>query len=73
MGVIVGVAVGYAFGARAGEEGWKELTEAWKVIATSEEVRDMVMGGLSVARHLLARGSRVLVASGAGTTLRPVA
>ena len=73
MGVIVGVVIGYAFGTRSGEQGWKEFTEAWKVISTSEEVRDMVMGGLSLARDVLARGSQVLVAPAARTSLRPVA
>ena len=73
MGVIIGVVVGYAFGTRAGEEGWQEFKEAWKVISTSEEVRDMVMGGLSIARDLLTKGNKILAAPGTRTNLRPVA
>ena len=49
MGVIVGVVIGYAFGTRAKEQGWTELQEALKVISTSEEVRDLVAGGFSMA------------------------
>jgi hypothetical protein len=73
MGVIIGVVVGYAFGTRAGEQGWQEFKEAWKVISTSEEVRDMVVGGLSVARDLVSRGGGLLAAGGSRTNLRSVA
>jgi hypothetical protein len=73
MGVIVGVVVGYAFGTRAGEQGWQEFKDAWKVISTSEEVRDMVTGGFSIARDLLARGSTVLAGPSPSTRLRSVA
>ncbi|MGH9056206.1 MAG: hypothetical protein ACRDYY_10165 [Acidimicrobiales bacterium] len=77
MGTILGVVVGYALGTRAGEDGWAELREAWKVIATSDEVRDLVGGGLLIARDLLGRGSVVLAdLLGAGPpdrSLRPVA
>jgi hypothetical protein len=73
MGVIIGVVVGYAFGTRAGEEGWEEFKEAWKVISSSEEVRDMVMGGLSIARDLLMRGSKALTAPDSRANLRSVA
>ena len=53
MGVVIGVIVGYALGSRAGPKAWPELEEAWKTIFTSEEVRDLVAGGLSMARDLL--------------------
>jgi hypothetical protein len=75
MGVLIGVVVGYALGTRAGEEGWTEFYEAWKVISTSEEVRDLVVGGFSVAKSLLGRGSDML-AGAIGTDdarLRPAA
>jgi hypothetical protein len=64
MGVIVGVVVGYLFGTRAGEQGWTELEDAWKVIASSEEVRDLVATGWSTARELLGRGGKALFAGG---------
>ncbi len=68
MGVIVGVVVGYALGTRAGDEGWAEFRDAWKVISTSEEVRDLVSGGFSIARDVMARGTGVLgeILSGSG-------
>ncbi len=77
MGVIIGVVVGYAFGTRAGEQGWVEFKEAAKVISTSEEFRDLVTMGLSVGRDLVGRGSQMLAgalgASDTGSQLRPVA
>jgi hypothetical protein len=60
MGVIIGVVVGYALGTRAGEEGWVEFKDAWKVISTSEEVRDLLSAGFSVSRDLIGRGSELL-------------
>jgi hypothetical protein len=77
MGVVIGVIVGYAFGTRAGEQGWEEFKEAAKVISTSEEVRDLVAAGFSLGRDLLGRGSELLAGAlgtpGPGATLRPVA
>jgi hypothetical protein len=77
MGVIIGVVVGYALGTRAGEDGWVEFKDAWKVISTSEEARDLVMSGFSISRDLLRRGSELLAGalggSNSGATLRPVA
>jgi hypothetical protein len=69
MGVIIGVVVGYALGTRAGEEGWQEFKEAWKVISTSQEVRDL----LGLARDLVMRGNNVLAPRDERTDLRPVA
>jgi hypothetical protein len=77
VGTIVGVVIGYVLGTRAGEDGWAEFRDAWKVISSSEEVRDLVVAGFSVGRGLLGRGSEILAGalsaprdSGA---LRPVA
>jgi len=55
MGVVIGVLVGYAIGSKAGSEAWPELEDAWKTIAASEEVRDLLSGGVSLARDLLSR------------------
>jgi hypothetical protein len=60
MGVIIGVIVGYVMGARSGEQGLEELKDAWKTIRSSEEARDIVAGGLSMASSLLARGGGML-------------
>ena len=73
MGVIIGVVVGYAFGTRAGENGWSEITEAWKVIRTNDEVRDLVAGGMLVARQVLKGSGKFVGAPGGRTSLRPVA
>jgi hypothetical protein len=55
MGVVIGVLVGYAIGSKAGSEAWPELEDAWKTIVASEEVRDLLSGGVSLARDLLSR------------------
>jgi hypothetical protein len=60
MGVVIGVLVGYALGSRAGADAWPELEEAWKTIIESEEVRDLVSGGISIARDLLGRRGELL-------------
>ena len=60
MGVVIGVLVGYAFGSQAGAEAWPELEEAWKTIVASEEVRDLLAGGLSLAQDLLARRGELI-------------
>jgi len=63
-------------GTRAGPEGWVELKRSLKVIASSDEAKDIVATGFSVVRDLLGRGSEIL--SGAlggesGSGLRRVA
>ena len=60
MKTVFGVIIGYALGTRAGEKGWEEFYESWKVISSSEEVKDLVAGGFSVAKDLLGRGSEML-------------
>ncbi len=63
MGTIIGVAIGYVLGARAGEESWAEFQDAWKVISSSEEVRDLVAGGFTLGRDLLGRPNVALSGS----------
>ena len=60
MGVVIGVMVGYALGSRAGADAWSELEDAWRTIVSSEEVRDLVSGGLSMARDLLGRRGELI-------------
>jgi hypothetical protein len=67
MGTIIGVLVGYVLGTHAGEQGWEEFKEAWKVISTSDEVRDLLAGGLSLSRDIVRRGTDVF-AGGAGVS-----
>jgi hypothetical protein len=56
MAAILGAVIGYIFGTRDGKEGWDEIRDAWKVITTSEEVRDLISGGVSMGRDILGRG-----------------
>ena len=60
MGVILGVLIGYALGCRAGPDAWTELEEAWHTIYTSEEVRDLLAGGASLARELVEKRTEVI-------------
>ena len=77
MGVIIGVIVGYALGTHAGEEGWTEFKDAWKVVSTSDEVRDLLAAGFSISGDLIGRGSELLAGvlrtSDSGPTLQRVA
>ena len=56
MGAIIGVAIGYVLGTRAGERGWEELRESWETISSSQEVKDMMVGGLALAAVVLRQG-----------------
>ncbi len=60
MGAVMGVVIGYSLGTRAGEQGWAELTEAWREICASPEVRDLLSGGFATARELLGRSGGLL-------------
>jgi len=77
MGVIIGVVIGYALGSRAGPDAWSEFEDAWHTIYTSEEVRDLAAGALSIARDLVEKRAEVIagVLGGAEprSRLRPVA
>jgi hypothetical protein len=77
MGTIIGVVVGYALGSREGPGSWDEVKKAWKTIVTSGEVRDLVIGGVSVLRPALGRVLAVLAGAGGqgeqGRGLRRVA
>jgi hypothetical protein len=60
MGALVGVVIGYVLGTKAGEKGYDEFRTAWKTITSSDEVKDLASGGLSLARDLLRRGRGLL-------------
>ena len=73
MGTVMGFVLGYLLGTKAGDEGYKELRDAWATISSSEEVRDILAGGLSTLGELLKQGRGVLaerLASGSGEGLR---
>ena len=77
MGVIIGVVIGYALGSRAGPDAWSEFEDAWHTIYTSEEVRDLAAGALSIARDLVEKRAEVIAGILGGAEprarLRPVA
>jgi hypothetical protein len=60
MGTMVGVMVGYVMGTRAGERGLEELRDAWNSLRSSEEVRTLAAGGVSIAGSLFQRGCSLL-------------
>jgi hypothetical protein len=60
MAAVIAFLGGYVLGTRAGKEGYDELKEAWKTISTSGEVKDLLVGGLSIAREVLVRGGGML-------------
>ncbi len=60
MGAMVGLVIGYVLGTRAGDKGFEELRSAWKTISSSDEVRDMLIGGLSLARDTARQGRGML-------------
>ncbi|MGH9060633.1 MAG: hypothetical protein ACRDZY_14135, partial [Acidimicrobiales bacterium] len=57
MGTMIGFVLGYVLGTRAGEQGWEELLQSWRTISSSEEMKDLFAGGLSVARDALRQGA----------------
>ena len=76
MGAIIGFAIGYMLGIKDGKRGYDELREAWATIRTSEELRDLVVGGLAAARDMTRHGRSILaerLAVDDPATLRPVA
>jgi hypothetical protein len=61
MGAIVGFVVGYYLGIRSGPNGYEELIDAWHVIASSDEVKDFVSGGMSIAKELARQGGSMVI------------
>ncbi len=60
MGAMVGMVIGYVLGTRAGERGFEELKESWETISSSQEVRDMIAGGVALAAVMLRQGRSAL-------------
>lgn len=76
MGTMIGFVLGYVLGTKAGPKGFEDLQASWQTISSSDELRDMLSGGLSVLRDLLQQGRGVLadkLANDAHASLRRVA
>jgi hypothetical protein len=62
MLAIVGFAVGYFVGAKAGQDGLDQLMKAWRDIQTSDEFAAMIETG----RDLLTQAVRQVIETGGG-------
>jgi hypothetical protein len=62
MLAIVGFAVGYFVGAKAGQDGLDQLVKAWRDIQTSDEFAALIETG----RSLLAQAARQAIEAGGG-------
>jgi hypothetical protein len=59
---MIGFVMGYVLGTRAGADGERQLRTAWATITSSEEVRSMAQGGLSMIVETVRRGRSFLAA-----------
>ena len=60
MGVVIGFAVGYVFGTKAGREGYEQLRGAVRDIAESDNVREVVGAAISVVGDIMRAGQGVV-------------
>lgn len=67
MGTIIGFALGYYLGVKAGPGGFDELVDAWKSISGSQEMRDLLAGGASILRDMLKQGGSIMSERLSGT------
>ncbi len=64
MGVMIGFALGYVFGTRAGAEAYDEMRNALKTIVSSGELKELAGGAISVLGDVLRQGTGALGDSG---------
>jgi hypothetical protein len=72
VGVMIGFALGYVFGTRAGAEAFDEMRDALKTIVSSGELKELAGGAISVLGDVLRQGSGAL-GNGGETKLRRIA
>jgi hypothetical protein len=72
MGVMLGFFVGYVMGTRAGQEGFEELVATARQIAGSEQLKELVSGGMSLLGEAAKAGTKA-VGSGNGASVRRIA
>jgi hypothetical protein len=67
VGAIIGFFLGYVLGTKAGADGQEQLKNAWTTITSSEELKDMLSGGLSMLTDLSRQGRSLLADRLAGS------
>lgn len=72
MGVMIGVAVGYVLGTRAGAEGYEELVRAVRTITSSGELKELAVGAAGLLADVLKGGTSAL-GEGTEAKLRRIA
>lgn len=60
MGVMVGFALGYVLGTRAGEDGYHEMMTALKTITSSGELKELAGAAIGMFADLLKQGTGAL-------------
>jgi hypothetical protein len=69
---MIGFAIGYVFGTRAGAEAYGEMVTALKTITTSGEMKEMAAGAISLLADVMKSGTGAL-SEGSGAKLRRIA
>jgi hypothetical protein len=72
VGVMIGFALGYMFGTRAGAEAYEEMTGALKTIVSSGELKELAGGAIGMIADVLRNGTSSL-GEGSGAKLRRIA
>jgi hypothetical protein len=69
---MIGFALGYVFGTKAGAEAYDEMRSALKTIVSSGELKELAGGAISVLGDVLRQGSGAL-GTGGEAKLRRIA
>lgn len=73
MGLLLAFAVGYAIGARAGEQGYGEVVDALKAVRESEEFQSLLAAGRTHVGAVLSElGARLSDDDGEGLSVDAV-
>jgi hypothetical protein len=72
VGVMIGFALGYVFGTRAGADGYQEMVTSLKTIVSSGELKELAGGAISLLGDVLKQGTGAL-GDGSEAKLRRIA
>jgi len=70
---MVGFALGYVLGTRAGEEGYKEMMGALRTITSSGELKELAGAAVGMLADLLKQGPGALGEADGSSKLRRIA